>query len=136
MSTLVIYIISAIMIFIFGVRLAKYMPWLRQLIFRKKKTEKSVYMIINLQVLDNEKQKLYVEKALPLAHRAGLEFLAAGEPVVLGGDWPFKGTVVVEKFRSMTAVKEYWNSAAYQDARKLLIGADIRDFTIAIEENE
>ena len=116
--------------------MAKYIPWLQLPILRKKKTEKAVYMIINMQVLDSEKQKIYAEKALPLAYKAGLEFLAAGEPVVLGGDWPFEGAVVVEKFRSMAAVKEYWNSVAYQDARKLLVGADIRDFTIVIEENE
>ena len=136
LSALVIYIVSLIFIFLIGVNVAMYVPWLRLNICRKRNAEKAVYMIINLQVIDVEKQKIYQAAALPLAYKAGLEFLAAGEPVVLGGDWPYNGAVVVEKFRSMAALKEYWNSTAYQNVRKLLVGADIRDFTIAIEANE
>ena len=134
MVTTVIYIVGLVITFIFGIQVARYLPWLHIDTFFKQKTDRAVYMVINLQVLDVEKQKKYQEVALPLAYKAGLEFLAAGEPVVLGVDWPYEGAVVVEKFRSMEALKEYWHSEAYQEARKLLVGADIRDFTIAVEE--
>ena len=96
--------------------------------------EKGVYMIINLQMLDPEKHKVYQKAAIPLAEKAGLKFLAAAEPEVLAGNWPFQGAVVIEKFQSMSAVKQYWFSDEYQEAKKLLDGADIRDFTILIEE--
>lgn len=104
-------------------------------LFKKTSAEKEpeVYMVINLRPLDPVKQKAYQDIAIPLAEKAGMEFLAASEPVVLGGDWPYEGLVVIERFRSMKAVKEYWHSEEYQKARGLLVGADLRDFTIIVE---
>lgn len=94
--------------------------------------DKSVYMIINGRILDHEKLENYKKIAIPLAKKAGAEALAFSHPLVLQGDWPFKGFVLVERFHSMSALKEYWYSEEYQEARKLLVGADERDFTIVV----
>lgn len=96
-------------------------------------SDPEVYMIINLRPLNKEKQKAYQNVAIPLAEKAGMEFLAAKEPVVLGGEWPYEGLLVIERFRSLSAVREYWDSEEYQAARELLRGADIRDFTVVVE---
>jgi uncharacterized protein (DUF1330 family) len=99
----------------------------------REEGEQEVYMIINLRPLDPVKQKAYQDTAIPLAEKAGMKYLAAAEPVVLGGEWPYEGLVVIEKFRSLKAVQEYWHSEEYQKAREMLVGADMRDFTIIVE---
>lgn len=128
-----VMVLSYLAVFILGIIVAR-TPWqTRQNSDSKNSDEPEVYMIINLQPLDEKKMKEYQSVAIPLAEKAGMEFLAANEPVVLGGQWPYKGSLVIERFRSLRAVQEYWDSAEYQEARKLLDGADIRDFTVVVE---
>jgi uncharacterized protein (DUF1330 family) len=99
--------------------------------------EKAAYLIAapskNLKP-DPEKQKAYSAKAGPLAKAAGLELLARGESgrtvQVLEGKWPYEGAVAVEKFRSMKALTDFWNSKDYQEAKKLRQEAN---FIIAVE---
>ena len=106
-------------------------------IFHFKNTkEKPVYMIINGRLHVKEKLKAYHKVAVPHAEKAGLKPLDYSKPLVLQGEWPYEGGVVVEEFRSMDALKKYWYSKEYQEARKLLVGADTRDFTIIVGDEE
>ncbi len=79
----------------------------------------------------------YRQAAGPLAMAAGYQQLAT-QPTkatvqVLEGDWPYEGFVTLEKFTSMKDLLGFWNSDAYQAAKKLRVGASKIDFIIAVE---
>ena len=42
--------------------------------------------------------------------------------LVLEGEWPYDEGIVIERFRSMKALKEFWYSDGYQEAKKLREG--------------
>jgi uncharacterized protein (DUF1330 family) len=79
----------------------------------------------------------YRETAVPLARGAGLQVLAGGEAgktlQVLEGKWPYQGRVTLEKYRSMKALLDFWNSSTYQETKKLRTEAN---FIIAIEATQ
>lgn len=133
MELLYLILISIIFIFLLAVNVSDLRLFRFLKIMKKPSIEKPVYMLINVNVLDEKKLSQYQDKAVPLARVAGCQLLASAEPVVLDGEWPYRGELVLEKFSSMKALREYWYSEEYQEARKALQGADIRDFTIAIE---
>ena len=54
------------------------------------------------------------------------------EPLVLEGSWPFKN-MTLEVYPSMDALKEFWYSDGYQEAKKLREGLATVDFIVAIE---
>jgi uncharacterized protein (DUF1330 family) len=99
--------------------------------------EKAAYLIAatsNVQAPPDKMAK-YREAAGPLAKQAGMQLLGAGEPgkptlQVLEGKFPYQGRVAVEKFRSMKALTDFWNSQAYQEAKKNRTEAN---FIIAVE---
>lgn len=75
----------------------------------------------------------YLQAAGPLAREAGLSMLATAQsPEVLEGAWPY-GNVAIERFSSMTALKEFWFSAAYQQAITLRAGLSTINFIVAVE---
>jgi uncharacterized protein (DUF1330 family) len=80
----------------------------------------------------------YREAAVPLARQAGMEVLGAGMAgstlQVLEGKWPYQGRVVVERYSSMKALLDFWNSAEYQQLRKLRTTE--ANFIIAVEAVE
>ena len=82
----------------------------------------------------------YREAAVPLAEKAGMKVLAAGNSGssvrVLEGEWPYQGRVVVEKFDSMDALLSFWNSPEYQAAKKLRERHVEVNFIIAVEPEE
>ena len=79
----------------------------------------------------------YRKAAGPLALAAGYQQLATqpskATVQVLEGQWPYEGFVTLEKFTSMPELQKFWNSAAYQEARKLRAEAIKMDFIIAVE---
>ena len=79
----------------------------------------------------------YRDVAVPLARQAGMEVLGAGIAgstlQVLEGKWPYEGQVVVERYNSMEALLDFWNSAEYQQLRQLRTEAN---FIIAVEAVE
>jgi uncharacterized protein (DUF1330 family) len=101
--------------------------------------EKAAYLIAatNPVAAPADRMKLYREKAGPLAQGAGMKLLGSGEPgktlQVLEGKWPYQGRVAVERFRSMKALVDFWNSPGYQEAKKLRTEAN---FIIAVEAVE
>ena len=77
----------------------------------------------------------YQQAAGPLARAAGLSMTAgAQQPVVFEGAWPYQ-TLAVERFDSMEALKAFWYSAAYQEAKKLREGLSTVNFIVCVEGN-
>ena len=75
----------------------------------------------------------YQQAAGPLAREAGLSMLASSQaPEVLEGEWPY-GNVAVERFTSMDALREFWFSEAYQEAKALREGLSKINFIVAVE---
>ena len=52
---------------------------------------------------------------------------------MLEGTWPVSGSLTVERYRSMEELLAFWNSAGYQDAKKLRAGNVEMNFIVAIE---
>jgi uncharacterized protein (DUF1330 family) len=100
--------------------------------------EKAAYLIASTSPAPNtpERAAAYGKAAGPLAKNAGMQMLGAGEGntiQVLEGTFPYKSRLVVEKFRSMKALVDFWKSPAYQEAKKLRNEAN---FIIAVEAVE
>ena len=99
--------------------------------------EKPAYLIVNGETLDPEKMGPYSEAAGPLARELGLQVLARTDSVteneILEGEWQHKGFVVVEKFPSMQALKDFWYSEAYQAAIPLREEGVRINFILALE---
>ena len=100
--------------------------------------EKAAYLIASTSPAPNtpERGAAYSKAAGPLAKNAGMQLLGAGEGStiqVLEGTFPYKSRLVVEKFRSMKALLDFWKSPAYQEAKKFRNEAN---FIIAVEAVE
>ena len=100
--------------------------------------EKAAYLIASPSTAPNapERAAAYSKAAGPLAKAAGMQMLGSGEGNtihVLEGTFPYKGRLVVEKYRSMKALLDFWKSPAYQEAKKLRNEAN---FIIAVEAVE
>ena len=103
--------------------------------------EKAAYLIVSSKVIDPEPLAAYGEAAGPGAAQAGVEILAQADVgaglEVLEGAWPYDdGGVTIERFRSMQALLDFWNSDEYQAAIELREGAIDIDFIVALEANE
>ena len=101
------------------------------------KPEKAAYLVASLKIVKPEQMTAYGQAAGPLAKQAGMQMLGRGQAgstiQVLEGKWPFEGGINVEKFRSMPALLEFWNSPGYQKAKKLREGAAQVNFIVAVE---
>jgi uncharacterized protein (DUF1330 family) len=100
--------------------------------------EKAAYLIASPSSAPNapERAAAYGKAAGPLAKAAGMQMLGSGEGStiqVLEGTFPYKGRLVVEKYRSMKALLDFWKSPAYQEAKK---NRNEANFIIAVEAVE
>lgn len=91
------------------------------------------YLVVSTAVVNDEALEPYRQEAVPLAQAAGLEILASGEAELLEGSWEHHPTVTVERFDSMSALKSFWNSTAYQKAKKLREGHLDVAFIVAVD---
>lgn len=133
MNSLLIQIISLLVSFLAGILIARYRYKKQQ----SKAEQGGVIGIFSGVVHDEEKVKLYQDVALPLAAKAGLEVVGFSEtPVVIEGEWPHSGFVVVEKFASMEAWRAYIESDAYLEAKKLRDAACTMNFVIGIDAHD
>jgi uncharacterized protein (DUF1330 family) len=99
--------------------------------------DQPIYVIFGGRIIDKARFRAYQQKAMPLAQGAGLKIVAAADnPSALEGRWPFKGSVVIERFASMRAFLDYRQSAAYQEALKLRELGLETEFTIVLNEAE
>ncbi len=96
---------------------------------------KPAYMIVSSDRNPGADYGPYSRAAGPLAREAGLQMLAsAQEPLVLEGSWPY-GNLAVEIYPSMDALREFWYSDSYQEAKKLREGLATVNFILAVEGN-
>jgi uncharacterized protein (DUF1330 family) len=108
----------------------------------KTEKTKAAYMITSGNITDPTKMAEYLEHAKPLFLKAGAEEVAFGidraENIdLLEGAWDFPGLVMIFKFPSMAAVREFWDSPEYQVVKDFRDnGVVAPNFTIAIEDRE
>lgn len=101
---------------------------------------KQAYMISCGDIVAPEKMAAYIETSAPLFRAAGSKEIAFGRISdnnihVLEGYWPYKDLVMIIEFPSMDVLTNFWNSAEYQEAKKLRDGVVEPNFTIAIEKS-
>ena len=122
-------IISAMVIFILGMGLGISI----NIAGAAESDIKPAYMVVSSDRNPNADYGPYSRAAGPLARDAGMQMLASGqEPLVLEGTWPYKN-MTLEIYPSMEALKDFWYSDEYQDAKKLREGLSNVNFIVAIE---
>lgn len=100
----------------------------------KKSNSEAVYAIFCGRINDPDRFSSYQNAAIPLAKEAGLEVVAVSDnPVVISGDWPYKGNIAIEKFSSMAALTSYRNSPDYLKAVELIGSSATTNFAIVLE---
>ena len=99
--------------------------------------EKPAYLIVSVDNVQSDKLGPYMEAGKAAAEKAGFTYLAAGNSDgtihVLEGEWPYTGSVGIDKLDSMDALLEFWYSPEYQEAKKLREGLMDVNFIIAID---
>lgn len=102
--------------------------------------EKAAYLIASTRVIQADGLEAYGEAAGPGARRAGMRMVARAESSdslqLLEGDWPYEGSVAIERFDSMDALLGFWHSPDYQAAKKLRDGKVHVNFILALEAVE
>jgi len=91
------------------------------------------YLIASWDVLHPEKLKPFDDTVIPLARKAGMEILTSSKPEDLEGPWPYKGSLVVERYDSMQALLKYWRSPENLAAQKLREGVVNSEFIVAVD---
>ena len=81
------------------------------------------YVIVETDVHDPEKYEHYKAASPGAVHAGGGRFVVrGGELAVLEGDWQPTRLVVLE-FEDLEAAKRWYESPAYEEAKKLRAGA-------------
>jgi uncharacterized protein (DUF1330 family) len=81
------------------------------------------YLIVETDIHDPEQYELYKQASPGAVAAGGGRFIArGGELAVLEGDWNPKRLVLLE-FEDLEAAKRFYESPAYQDAKRLREGA-------------
>lgn len=98
-----------------------------------------VYVLVSAKVNDPDGLTAYAEAAGPLARAAGIEIIASIESVpdelVFEGAWPNDGGITIERFESMAAFEDFWNSDGYQASIPLREGKVDINFVVAVPTN-
>jgi uncharacterized protein (DUF1330 family) len=83
----------------------------------------SAYVIVEIDVTDPKRYGQYTAAApTAIAAGGGRLLVRGGEPVVFEGDWQPSRMVIIE-FEDLAAAKRWYESEAYQGAKKLREGA-------------
>jgi len=105
-------------------------------IYARQATTPPAYLVVSSKTIDPEPMGAYRAATGPLEAPAGLEVIA-GRPdptvTVLEGEWPYEEGIVIERFRSMETLGEFWYSEDYQEAKKLREGLTKVNFIVAVE---
>lgn len=81
------------------------------------------YLIVETDIHDPEQYELYKQASPGAVAAGGGRFIArGGEMAVLEGDWHPERLVLLE-FENLDAVKAFYDSPAYTEARRLREGA-------------
>ncbi|HQO38428.1 MAG TPA: DUF1330 domain-containing protein [Candidatus Omnitrophota bacterium] len=87
----------------------------------------SAYVIINVDVKDQEQYAKYMKAGAPtiLAH-GGKPLVRGGKTEVWEGD-PDPRRIIVLEFKDMQAARDWWDSSDYGEAKKLRLHAACAD---------
>ena len=96
-------------------------------------TKNPAYLVAGWNAVAAEKLGPFSEAVVPLAEEAGYELFAIKEPKLLEGIWPYTGVVIVQRYRSMTELEAFWNSAEHNKVKMLRDGYIESHFVIAVE---
>jgi uncharacterized protein (DUF1330 family) len=81
------------------------------------------YIIVETDIRDREQYELYKQATPAAVEAGGGRFIArGGELAILEGDWQPKRLVLLE-FPDLEAAKRFYESPAYQEAKRLRDGA-------------
>jgi uncharacterized protein (DUF1330 family) len=101
-------------------------------ITEKRGIRMAAYVIVQAEVTDWEKFKVYLDKTPHTIEKYGGRYVArGGETVILEGEANTKRIVLIE-FPSMQRARDWYNSEEYQQIKALRAGAAIGSL-IAIE---
>ena len=79
----------------------------------------SAYIIVQANITDIEKYKVYLEKVTPIVKKHSGEYLVrGGKYEKMLGNWDYERTVVI-KFPSFKLAKDFHNSAEYEPVKKI-----------------
>ena len=98
--------------------------------------EKPAYLVASWKILHPEQIETIAAVLDPLARKAGYTALGASAPQVLEGRFPYDGIVIVQKYRSMQALRAFWFSPAHTAAKKVREGHIDSHFVVAVESEE
>lgn len=100
-------------------------------------TSTPAYMVISVNEINPDKMDPFKKAVRPIVQSVGGAELLAVAPLskveVLEGEFDNPGLLLIEKFESMEAIKRYWYSDDYKEAKKLREGHAEANFFIAIE---
>lgn len=83
----------------------------------------TAYLISQIRVTDPDRFQQYREASIPIAESYGATYRARSDDVLcLDGHHDGRRVVIIE-FPDMERLKAFWNSAEYQAARQLRLGA-------------
>lgn len=98
--------------------------------------EKPAYLIASWKTIHPGQIESIKAAIVPLAEKAGYVLLGASVPQVLEGTWPYDGIVIVQRYRSMEALRDFWFSPEHAAAKKLREGHIDSHFVVAVEAQE
>ena len=79
----------------------------------------AAYVVIDLDVADQEGFQQYVDGVMPLMDKfGGRNVLVDADALVLEGDWT-PPALVIHEFADRAAVQEFWDSPEYQPLTEL-----------------
>lgn len=79
----------------------------------------AAYVVVQIDVQDQEKYETYKQMVAPLVAAFGGQYLVrGGEAEVLEGEWLPKRLVIIQ-FPSVEQAKDWWSSEAHAEAKAL-----------------
>jgi uncharacterized protein (DUF1330 family) len=94
---------------------------------------KPAYLVASWDIREPDKLQPFVKGVIPLAQQAGLQSLASSTPEVLEGLWPYRGTLIIQKYDSMKALRRFWNSSEHAGVKELRAGLIDSHFVVGVE---
>jgi uncharacterized protein (DUF1330 family) len=95
--------------------------------------DKPAYLVASWKVIHPNELQPFTDAAVPLAQKAGYVSLGGGQPQVLEGRWPEGTTLIVQRYRSMQALLDFWHSPEHATAVKLREPHIESHFVVAVE---
>jgi len=99
----------------------------------RTQAEPHAYLVVGWQINAPDKLEPFGEAVVPLANQAGFKMLAINDAHLLEGEWPYSGTLIVQQYDSMAALKAFWQSPEHREVIKLREDYIDSHFVVAVE---